>query len=316
MNLEAQELLATAERRIPLIDDLLTPDTAGTNKVVLPTSSGKDRIMRAIASCFIDQIEVVGLENINEAEKMANRDPKTVIRNHQDYTFIAVYRHILESVGRKDFVDNSSFPTGMDIYERFGKTLLPAMEDSVMVVAPQDLRFLKRGLPGGNLELEYSEEEKEVIIKYDQSCKNLLEVSSEVLADRARMGRWISVFPEAEISPNQGMLQRAQGEVSRYFLPRGITILPMWQDGLWQIWGPDVDSNIPKPLKVNVRLVIGKPFTTNDLRVVYTDIRKTRPDVTLADLAMRSVYELAPERCDPRYVDFYESVPSIYDYAA
>lgn len=311
MNLEAQELYGVAERRIPLIEDLFTADASGNNKVVLPTSPTKDRIMRAIAACYIDQIEVVGLENIDKAEEIANGGPKTVIRNHQDYTFIAVYRHILESVGRKDFVDNSTFPTGMDIYERFGETLLPAMEDSVMVVAPQDLRLLKRGLPGGNLEPEYTEEQKKVIDRYDQNCRDLLEASSKVLTEKAKMGRWINVFPEAEISSNQGMLQRAQGEVSRYFLPRGVTILPMWQDGLWQIWGPDTSSH--QPAKVNVRLVIGKPFSTDNLRDAYAKIRKVWPDVTLADLAMKQVYDLAPERCDPKFSDLYEKLPPVYE---
>ncbi|TSC86892.1 MAG: hypothetical protein G01um10147_767 [Microgenomates group bacterium Gr01-1014_7] len=305
---EAEQLLKFARERFDVVNYILDND-----EVLIPTSDRQDRIMRGIVNWYASEIEVIGLENLEEAEDKADKLNTVLIttRNHQTYVDIACGRKALESVEKKNFADLQVHPGGLDIYKRYRGLYLPANEIAVVVVAPQDTMGITRGITG-DLAGEFSEEQRKLLEACKSSFSMLTRRSIRTLAEQVSLTKRMTIFPETDFPPHDGLTQRPKPEVSAFFKKPGQIVLPIRTDGPHLIFGPDsLEDGGNRPINFTFEMVIGKPFTTDQAHKAY---EATEADIALADVVFKPVWDLRPNRGDPRYTRFFADLPSVYDY--
>ena len=314
MNLEAQEILEFAQRKIAVVDRIIH-----TNEVLVPKSDEQDARMRELVLTHVSDIRITGIENLRTAIQAANEAGVVLAteRNHQSYFDIATMRAALESEGEKVFADTQVFPAGLEIYELYRGTHFPANEISVMVIAPQDSRTIAQGLNGNAF--EFTNDQIEILKACSQALTRLTRLSLRALTEEVAKTRRLCFFPETEFPPVGGLTQRPKPEVAPYYKKPDQINLPIRTDGPHLIFGPDTINSPLKPKTFVEQVRIGRYFSNAQVEKALAAVPenfKIYYQVNAADIAFKPVAYLNRDRVDPSLHQFFDALPSVYDYAA
>ena len=311
-----EELIEFSVRKTAVVKRIIADDEV----LVTPSKEQgeeQDQRMRALVEKHVSDIWVSGTENLEAAEEMVGDNTLITVRKHATYFDIATGRAAYESKGKKAFADAQAYLAGLEIHEFYRNSHFPAKEIAVMVIAPQDTATIKRGTEG-DLKDQMSLGQGAHLAGAMRLFRYFTEeLSNPMVAAQVAKTHRMSIFPEADLSPQNGWTQRARGETSRVFARRDNLILPVITDGPDQLFGIDVLDGNPDEVygTFTLEMRIGKPFTTNRAREVYTGIPKEVKEalgITLADVVFKPTADLMPDRIDPRFRDFYQNVPSVY----